>query len=757
MANAPTKSEPPVSLTVVATDGKKTPTAGESGGRTASPAPRKRKTAVASEAAAIDLSSAEYYLNRELTWLEFNWRVLAEARDPRNLLMERVKFAAIVGGNLDEFFMKRIGGLKQQVGAGLTDLTVDGRTPQQQIVECRKIVHRMEHELAVLVQELFAELAKEDIAVLAYEDLGEKEREAIREFYFNNIFPLITPQVIDPAHPFPFISNLSLNLLVTVRQAAGQDTSMARVKVPVGAGIPRLVRVGKADRFVLLEDVMGHNLDLLFPDVDIEACEVFRVTRNANTERDEDSADDLMDMIEAELRDRRFAPIVRLKVRTNMDPVRRGMLAFELGLDDTIDVFDAEGMLGTRDLWELVGLERPDLKDPAHHPINHPRLMDSRNIFHIIREAGSILLQHPYESFSTSVERFLKEASQDPNVRAIKMTLYRTSSGTKVVDYLVEAAQRGKQVAVVVELKARFDEAANIRWAGRMEEAGVHVTYGVVGLKTHCKVISVIRQDYNGLRRYLHIGTGNYHAGTARLYSDLGVFTCDDDIGQDATELFNFLTTGYTPGRKYRKLLPAPKVLKKALLNRIKREIKAHKKTDPGLIRFKTNALEDVDITRALYEASQAGVRVELIVRDTCRLRPGIKGVSESVRVISVVGRFLEHSRIYYFRNGGEEEYLIGSADLMKRNLESRVEVVAPVEDAALCKQLCKFMDTQLADIRNVWEMQSDGSYQKLQSEDANTLGCQDATMRLAEKRQKAATQIKRKKPKGSRRRNLRR
>ncbi|RKZ36998.1 MAG: polyphosphate kinase 1 [Gammaproteobacteria bacterium] len=757
MANAPTKSDPPVSLTVVATDGKKTPATGESDGRTGNPAPRRRKTTVASEVAEFDLSSAEFYLNRELTWLEFNRRVLFEAQESNNLLMERVKFAAIVGGNLDEFFMKRIGGLKQQVGAGLTDLTVDGRTPQQQIAECREIVHHMEHELAELVPELFAALALEGISVLAYEDLSEKEREATREFYFNNIFPLITPQVIDPAHPFPFISNLSLNLLVTVRQAAGQDTSMARVKVPVGAGIPRLVRVGEADRFVLLEDVMANNLDLLFPEVDIESCEEFRVTRNANTERDEDNADDLMDMIEAELRDRRFAPIVRLKVRSNMDPVRRGMLAFELGLDEETDVFDAEGMLGTRDLWELAGLERPDLKDPAHHPITHPRLMDSRNIFHIIREAGSILLQHPYESFSTSVERFLKEASHDPNVRAIKMTLYRTSSDTKVVDYLVEAAQRGKQVAVVVELKARFDEAANIRWAGRMEEAGVHVTYGVLGLKTHCKVISVVRKDYSGLRRYLHIGTGNYHAGTARLYSDLGLLTCDDDIGQDATELFNFLTTGYTPDRKYRKLLLAPKVLKKALLNRIKREIKLHKKTDPGLIRFKTNALEDVDITRALYEASQAGVRLGLILGDTCRLRPGIKGLSESVRVISVVGRFLEHSRIYYFRNGGEEEYFIGSADLMKRNLKSRVEVVTPVEDAALREQLREFMDTQLLDARDVWEMQSDGSYKKLQPDDADAPGSQETIMRLAEKRQKAATQMKKKKRKGGRRRNLRR
>jgi len=377
-------------------------------------------------------------------------------------------------------------------------------------------------------------------------------------------------------------------------------------------------------------------------------------------------------------------------------------------------VFNAGGdMLAMRDLFQLVGIDIPELHDEPFQPLDHPGLLEGINIFHLIRDQGPFLLQHPYESFGTSVERFLKEAAYDPKVRAIKMTLYRTSSGTKVIDHLVRAARNGKQVAVVVELKARFDEAANIRWAARLEEAGIHVTYGVVGLKTHSKIVLVVRNDYPGIRRYLHIGTGNYHAGTARLYSDLGILTNDHDLGRDATELFNYLTTGYTPERYYRKLLPAPKVLKAALLARIERERSLHSDDKPGLIQFKMNALEDADITRALYEASRDGVIVDLIVRDTCRFRPGIPGLSESARVISIVGRFLEHTRIYFFQNAGEEEYFIGSADCMKRNLESRVEVVTPVEAESLRVELREMLDSQLGDYRNGWEMLSDGGYLK--------------------------------------------
>jgi polyphosphate kinase len=489
---------------------------------------------------------------------------------------------------------------------------------------------------------------------------------------------------------------------------------------------------------------------MLLPDMEIAGCYMFRVTRNANTERDEEHADDLMSLIESELRDRRFAPIVRLQVQADMDITTRGMLTAELGLDDG-DVFIAgDAMLAMRDLFQVALLDIPELRDPPHASIDHPEFRDSRNIFHIIRDRGPILVQHPYESFGTSVERLLREAARDPKVRAIKMTLYRTSADSKVVDYLILAARNGKQVAVVVELKAKFDEAANIRWASRMEEAGVHVTYGVLGLKTHSKVILVVRQDYNGLRRYCHIGTGNYHAGTARLYSDLGLFTNDPDIGRDATELFNYLTTGYTPERRYRKLLPAPKVLKKALLARIQRERDLHSAETPGLIQFKMNALEDADITRALYEAARDGVKVDLVVRDTCRFRPGLPGLSESARVISVVGRFLEHARIYYFRNGGDEEYLIGSADAMKRNLESRVEVVAPVEDPALRQELRTLLDVQLHDRRNVWEMQPDGSYVQLEPRDeAERKGCQQQFIELAMRRARKAVKFPKKGPKG--------
>lgn len=701
----------------------------------------------------IDWTAPEWYLNRELTWLAFNRRVLHEAQDERTPLLERVKFLAIVSSNLDEFFMKRIGGLKQQIGAKVRELTVDGRSPEQQLSECLAVVRDIVEQQRVLASQLHELLKEQGIVLRSYKRLTDVQRQQMREYYLENIFPLVTPQTMDPAHPFPFISNLSLNLLVTVRYPDDDSSGLARIKVPVGSGIPRFLKVGDEELYVPLEDVVANNLDLLFPGMVIEACELFRVTRNAITERDEDMADDLLVMIESELRERRFAPIVRLEVERNMDATHRGMLAAELGLDEA-EVFEVDGMMALRDLFQTVGINRPELHDPPHHPLDHPKLTDKRNIFHIIRETGPILLQHPYESFATSVERFVLEASDDPKVLAIKMTLYRTSSDSKIIQYLIDAAQDGKQVTVVVELKARFDEAANIRWANRLEEAGIHVTYGVLGLKTHSKVILVVRRDFNGLRRYAHIGTGNYHAGTARLYCDLGLLTCDPQIGEDLTELFNYLTTGYVPKRHYRKLLPAPKVLKPALLARIEREIEHAQAGRPTLIQFKMNALEDKDVTAALYRASQAGVRVDLIVRDTCRLRPGIPGLSENVRVISIVGRFLEHTRIFYFLNGGAEEYFIGSADCMKRNLESRVEVVTPVETPELQRDLRQMLDVQLGDRRSAWEMQPDGSYiQRTPAEGEDPRGSQEILIELAERRQREARRLKKRKPKGIARR----
>ncbi len=704
-----------------------------------------------------DFAPRDLYLNRELTWLQFNRRVLHEAGDERNPLLERVKFLAITSSNLDEFFMKRIGGLKQQLGAGMTELSVDGRTPRQQIEECYTVVRDMVREMQAVYATLKKALREEGIAILSCTELNSRERKWLRDYYHRNIYPLVTPQSIDPAHPFPFISNLSLNLLVTLRYPQDGEMSMARVKVPVGLAAPRFIRIGEKNRFVPLEDVMAHHLDMLFPEMQIMSCEFFRVTRNANTEKNEEHAEDLLAMIESELQERKFAPIVRLQTYRGMDPTHRGRIASELGLDENADVFEIEGFMALRDLWEIHGLNFPELKDPPHHPIDHPGLQAPRPIFHVIREAGAILLQHPYESFTSSVERFLREAAADPKVRAIKMTLYRTESESRIVDHLIDAAENGKQVAVVVELKARFDEAANIRLASRMEEAGIHVTYGVVGLKTHAKVILVVRHDFDGLRRYMHLGTGNYHAGTSRIYSDLGLLTCDEKIGEDITELFNYLTTGYTPKRHYQKILPAPKICKRALLSRIEREMELHSLETPGLIQFKMNALEDVDVVKALYRAGQAGVKIDLLVRDTCRLRPGVSGLSETVRVVSIVGRFLEHARVYYFRNGGAEEYFIGSADIMKRNLESRVEILIPIEAPELRRDLRAVLDIQLADRRCAWDMQPDGGYvQRRPESPEEEKGCHQRLIELAEQRQKDVSRLRKRKAKNFGGRNLR-
>jgi len=703
-----------------------------------------------------DLNDMTLYLNRELSWLEFNERVLFQAGDQRKPVLERLKYMAIAGSNMDEFFMKRIGGFKQLVAAHVQEQTVDGRTPQQQIDECCAVVREYLCRKEDVFEKLLAELRKCEIEILHYVELSDAERTLLREDFYDNIFPLVTPQSVDPAHPFPFISNLSLNLLVTLRYPGEKGESLARVKVPVGAGANRFQQVGEANRFVLLEEVMEHNLDLLFPGMEILSCELFRVTRNANTSKEEEHADDLMEMIETALHHRRFAPIVRMQVEPDMSDLHRGRLAAELGLDVERDVFVSHCMLGLRDLWEIYRLDFPELKAPPHHPIDHPLLAKDRNIFHVIRDQRAILLQHPYESFASSVERFLYEAATDSKVRGIKMTLYRTAPDSRIIDYLIRAAQNGKQVAVVVELKASFDEQANIKLASRMEEAGIHVTYGVVGLKTHAKVILVIRQDFKGLRRYVHVGTGNYHPGTARLYSDLGLFLYDKAVGRDATELFNYLTTGFTPKRSYVQMLPAPKILKKALLEKIEREIAVHLAKQPGLIRMKMNALEDIDIARALYQASQAGVRIELLIRDSCRIRPGLPGLSDNIRVVSIVGQFLEHSRVFYFRNGGDEEFLIGSADAMKRNLEHRVETLVPVPPGLLCEQIREVLDLQFDDRVSAWELKSDGSYRLVNPQARKGQdGCQEKSIKLAEKRQHEVHRLRKRKARQAGERNL--
>ncbi|MEE4166661.1 MAG: polyphosphate kinase 1 [Desulfocapsaceae bacterium] len=698
----------------------------------------------------FDLDSSEWYLNRELTWLAFNKRVLAEAGDERVPLLERVFYIAVVGSNLDEFFMKRIGGLKQQVGAGVRKKTVDGMLPQEQIDASYVIAQEMLQGQRVILTDLRERLAGEGISFCSYDELSAAQKKEMDLYFNKEIYPLLTPQGIDPAHPFPFISNLSLNLLVATSESQNGTVFLNRVKIPHGVGVPRFIKVGKRHLYLTFEELVANNLSELFPGLHIHSCEYFRVTRNAVTDRMEEQANDLLVMIESALRDRKFADIVRLQISRDFNPHHRGMLAAELGINEKEDVFEAPGILGKSDLMEIARIDRPDLRFPVHHPCDHPQLLtDETNIFHIIRQQKSILLQHPYESFDSSVERFLKEASVDPKVLVIKMTLYRTGADSRIIQYLINAAQNGKQVAVVVELMARFDESANIKWAETLEEFGIHVTFGVVGLKTHSKVIFVVRRDYSGLQRYAHIGTGNYHAGTARQYSDIGILTNDPVICEDLTKLFNYLTTGYAPARKYQKILPSPNMLKQALLEKIDREIRIHSTENPGLIQFKSNALEDKDITRALYLASQAGIHVDLIIRDSCRLRPGIEGLSDNISVISVVGRFLEHTRIFYFKNGGKEEYFIGSADLMKRNLESRVEVVTPVEEEALQKRLREIIDVQLQNKRSVWEMHADGTYKQRQpGKEDDPRSVHEILISIAESRLAAAPVAKRKKSK---------
>ncbi len=692
------------------------------------------------------VETKDILLNRELTWLDFNSRVLARAEEDDAPLLERVKFLAIVGSNLDEFIMKRIGGLKQQLEAGVQTLTADNRTPEQQITECYERIRGLEERQQGLIEQLRSELDEAGLHVVEFDQLDADKREELRAHYCENIFPLVTPQTSDPAHPFPFVSNLSLNLLVRYSVSPGSAPAFARIKMPIGPGVPRFLRIDDDRTFVPLESVMIGNLDLLFPEAEIEDCTLFRVTRNANAEGDEEAADDLLALIESEMRDRRFAPIVRLEVASDMASPKRGMLAAELGLDEHTDVFDVKGIFQMRDLMELASVSSPELHDPPFAPVDHPAFArEDRSFFHSIREASSLLVHTPYQSYTSSVERFLRDASRDPKVRAIKMTLYRTDSGSKAIDYLIDAARNGKQVAVVVELKARFEEEANIRWANRLEEFGIHVTYGVVGLKTHCKVILVVRQDYNGLRRYAHIGTGNYNAITARLYTDFGLFTDDPEIGRDLTELFNYLSTGYKPKRTYSKILPSPKHCKPALLDKITREIEHQHAGREGLIQIKTNALEDVDISRALYHAARNGVRIELIVRDSCRLSPHESGLSDMIRVVGIVGRFLEHSRLYYFRNGGDEEYYIGSADCMKRNLESRVEVLVPVEAPELRRELRYVMDTLLSDTSGAWEMGEGGRYERVQPPpDKKPRSAQQILIERAIKQLHGVTRLKR-------------
>jgi polyphosphate kinase len=659
-----------------------------------------------------DLDAPKLYDNRELSWLSFNERVLELAEQDDQPLMERAKFAAIFTSNLDEFFMIRVAGLHDQVDAGLSDPGPDGRTPSQVIDELRvRIVDLCERQTRCFEGELNPGLGDAGIRIVSIDDLTREQGEELAERFRRQIFPVLTPLAVGVGRPFPYISNLSLSLAVLVRDPQTGARTFARVKVPKEM-LPRFLPVGEDGlTFVALEEVIAAHLQALFPGMEVVDSGVFRVTRDADFEVS-DEADDLLEAVEAELRRRRFGEVVRLEVNADMSEELREALTHGLRVEPR-QVYTIEGPLDYTDLWQIVKLPGfGELRDPPWTPVTQPRLQgddDGVDMFEVIRQ-GDVLVHHPYDSWSTSVERFVEQAVEDRDVLAIKMTVYRTSDDTPLVPALIRATERGKQAVCMVELKARGDERANIGWARALEEAGVHVVYGHPALKTHAKCLLIIRREGDGVRHYVHIGTGNYHPQTARLYTDFGLFTCDEDLGADVGDMFNFLT-GFARPRRYRRVLVAPTFLRDAILQEIEDTVAAHSEEQPARIAMKLNALVDRRIIRALYRASQAGVRVDLNLRSICCLVPGLDGVSENIRVVSVVGRFLEHSRILAFERDGSTRVYIGSADLMPRNLDTRVELVAPVGDEVLKEDLLDTLERSLADDTNAWELRPDTTW----------------------------------------------
>ncbi len=694
----------------------------------------------------IDLYDSKYYFNRELSWLEFNRRVLHEALDERTPLLERLKFMAIFSSNLDEFFMVRVAGLKQQVEAGVTKLSIDGLTPTEQLTAIGDSLRPMVQEQHQHCEQVLRKkLIAQGIHILDYVDLNQEQRTYLNQFFEEHIFPVLTPLAVDPSHPFPYISNLSLNLAVVVKDPDLDEELFARIKIPrvLSRFIPlptelRQRHKGKVGVWsgIPIEQLITHNLEYLFPGMNIQECYVFRVTRNADLEVEEDEADDLLLAIEKELQKRRIGgSAVRLEIQSSVPDHIRSTIIGELALEEN-DVYDLDGLLGLGDLMSFLVLPLPQLKDRSWSPTIPPKLHRLQNIedgedfFRMIRH-GDLLVHHPYDSFSGTVQRLITEAASDPDVLAIKMTLYRTSGDSPIIKALIAAAQNHKQVAVLVELKARFDEENNIIWARKLENAGVHVVYGLVGLKTHTKITLIVRQEEQKIRRYFHIGTGNYNPKTAKLYTDLGLISCREDLGADLTDLFNFLT-GYSRQKSYRKLLVAPVNMRDRMTAMIHREMEQAQNGKKGRIVVKINSLVDKQIIATLYEASNAGVEIDLIVRGICCLRPGVKGISENIRVISVIGRFLEHSRVFYFYNGGEEEVYIGSADWMTRNLSRRVEAITPVEEPSLAADLHEILGIMLADNRQAWELQADGNYlQRRPSKDSQAQSTHNILMNL--------------------------
>ncbi len=676
----------------------------------------------APDAPTRDLAAPELYINRELSWIEFNRRVLEDAADPRHPLLERVKFLSIYNSNLDEFYMIRVSGLKEQLQSGVTETAPDGLTVSEQLQAIRRVLEPLTIEQRALFNlDLNPALAEQGIRIADLAALSAQERESLRIYFDREIFPVLTPLAFDPGHPFPHISNLSLNLAVMVTDPK-EGERFARIKIP--SVLPRLVPVpsvaedgtpaaaGRRQSFIWLEQLVAAHLSSLFPGLEVVESYAFRVIRDADIEIQEDEAADLSRSVEASLLERRFGSVVQLTVEPAMPPRLRTLLAGNLRIGAE-DVYAEEGHLGLTDLSELLRLDRPDLKDPPFAPRIPPVLRAAgEDAFEAIKRQD-VLLHHPYDSFTPLVD-LIQTAARDPQVLAIKQTLYRVGSHAPVVDALMEAAGQGKQVAVLVELKARWDEENNIEWARALEKAGVHVAYGMVGLKTHAKIALVVRKEQDGIRRYVHLGTGNYNAATARIYTDLGLLTCNPELGADASDLFNYLT-GYSTQSIYRRLLVGPISLRSSLLERIEREILAHEARGEGRLIFKMNSLVDAEIIQALYRASRTGVRIDLLVRGVCCLRPGIEDISEHIRVTSIVGRFLEHSRIYYFRNGGDEEIYLGSADLMPRNLDRRVETLFPIDDPGLRTWLrADMLDAYLRDTVNARVLEADGGYRRV-------------------------------------------
>ncbi|MEL6352322.1 MAG: polyphosphate kinase 1 [Cyanobacteria bacterium J06627_28] len=686
------------------------------------------KTKKEPKAAAPNPKDAEWYLNRELSWLEFNRRVLHEAMDERTPLLERLKFLAIFSSNLDEYFMVRVAATKQQIEANVNKRTPDGLTPGERLSAISERLRPMFNQLHDYFEHtLRSQMNAGGIHLLNYRNLTPTQVDYLERYFNEQIFPVLTPLAVDPGHPFPYISNLSLNLAVEVQDDVDEDSHFARVKVP--KVLPRYVQLPKElqqDSLgkdtpchwmgVPMEQIISHNIAALFPGMSVKDCFTFRITRNADLSVEEDEADDLMLAIEQELRKRRLGgSVVRMEIEAGMDAAMRSTLMNELNLKEE-DVYDVEGFIGLADLMSFMGLPLPELKDAGWKPVTPATWKaagsgEGEDVFALIRRRDR-LVHHPYQAFSGTVQDFITQAATDPGVLAIKMTLYRTSGDSPIVNALIKAAENGKQVVALVELKARFDEENNINWARALERSGVHVVYGLLGLKTHTKVALVVRRERNTIRRYVHIGTGNYNPKTARLYTDLGLLSCREELGTDLTDLFNYLT-GYSRQHNYKKLLIAPVSLRDKMTEFIRRETKLAESGKKGRIIVKMNSLVDHDIITELYKASQAGVEIDLIIRGICCLRPGVPGLSENIHVLSIIGRFLEHSRIFYFHNDGKERFYIGSADWMPRNLDRRVEALVPIEDPPLRSELASLLEVCLKDNRQAWEMQSDGTYQQ--------------------------------------------